>query len=250
MADVFRGTAKDVVQDLITDIHMDSLASWFGLSEVQVVEALPSGVPAVSIHELRLDWVFLTASGDMLHIEFLSGPETNLRRSLTYAATLIGQYQRPIRTVMAYLHPAPMVPSHFVQGSVEFDVENVMIAEKSRPTTWKRLSRLAVDDWTDNDILDLTFYPFMDDVETRAERAIKAAKLATVLPGPVKGRVGAMILGLTSAFLDKEVVHLVKEMLKMNDLVREMGFKRLTANLRMSSVSASTASGSGNAKDT
>ncbi len=222
MTDGIPRTAKDVVQKLIADVHMNALTSWYGLSDVDVVDVLPSSVPTVSIHEHLLDRVFLTASGEVLHVEFQSDPETDLHRFLTYAVALIDRYQCRIRTVVVYLYPAPQVPSRYDRGSVVFDVENVMIAEKSGPVTWKRLSRLVAEEWTDSDILDLTFYPFMDDVETRAERAVKAAQLATILPRPMQRRVVAMILGLTSTFLDKEVIHLVKGVLEMNDLIREL----------------------------
>lgn len=214
--------AKDVVQKLIADVHRNTLVNWYGLSDVHIVETLPSSVPMVSVHEHVMDRVFLTATGDILHLEFQSHPQTDLRRFLAYAVALIHAHGRPVRTVVVYLYPARTVPSRLDGGSVQFHVHNIMIADKSGPTTWQHLQQLAAAEWTDTDILDLTFYPFMNDVQTRAARALQAAQLATMLPRTIQRRVGALMLGLTSTFLDAEVVKLLKEVLKMNDLVREL----------------------------
>ncbi len=214
--------AKDVVQKLISDIFASTLTSWYGLSDARIVDTLPPTVPTLTIQEHLLDRVFLTDTGEILHLEFQSTPEVDLRRFLTYAVALINTHNRPVRTVVVYLYPTSLASSRLERRSVQYQVENVMIADKAGPAIWQHLAALPPQDWSDPDILDLTFYPFMDDPLSRSERALRAATLATFLPKPIQQRIGALILGLTSTFLDEKVLKSMKEVLKMNDLVREL----------------------------
>lgn len=72
---------------------------------------------------------------------------------------------------------------------------------------WERIGPLMPDDWTDRDVHNLVFYPFMESVRPLKERAIWAADLASTIPGS-KGRLAcAAIIGLTSRFVDEDVVN-------------------------------------------
>ncbi|PSR20168.1 MAG: hypothetical protein C7B45_16140 [Sulfobacillus acidophilus] len=215
-------TAKDYVQKLMADVFEKTLVNWYGLGETRVVGSVPSEIPQIVIQNSLLDHVFVTDKGHLLHIEFQSTTEPDLYRFLSYATALTVAHRRSVRSIVVYLCAISSAPALLNAGAIQYSVENVFIAEKSGESAWDRVSRLPVDAWTDSDILDLTFYPFMRDAQSQSERALKAAKLSTQLPKAMQQRVGAMLLGLTLSFLDDAVVQSIKEVIRVNDLIREL----------------------------
>ncbi len=222
MYDSVSRTAKDHIQKLMADVFQNTLPDWYGLSDLKIIASVPSDVPLLQVHDRLLDRVFVTDNGELLHLEFQSQIENNLYRFLAYASALALYHHRPIRTVVIYLTSMPSAPTELNLRSLQYTVENIVIGDKHGPTVWQRLTAREPTQWTDADILDLAFYPFMNDSRSPSERALIAAELAGTLPGSRGRLAAAIIVGLTTSFVDPDVLKLMKEVLQMNDLISEL----------------------------
>ena len=227
MDDSIPRAAKDLVQKMIADVFQSSLTEWYGLSDMRIVATRPSAVPLISVQEHLLDRVFELADHSLLHLEFQSTRERTLYRFYRYAVALTLQYQQPVRTVVIYLVPLGDAPTRLELGSVDYTVQNISIAEKDGAATWGHLRTLAPEDWSEGDIMDLAFFPFMEDSRTQAERAILAAELAGTIPGGMGRLASAFIVGLTSSLVEPEVLKSMKEVIRMNDLITELAQEAL-----------------------
>lgn len=211
--------ARDVIQKLLADLFKDGLAQWLGVPELRIESRLPAEVSTLAFNNQVLDHVFLTHTDCLFHLEFQSDKERQLYRFLTYAAALVTAHHKPVETMVLYLYQEPNAPDYLDLHSLLFTVDNVFVAKMPGDTVWERLVRLPGDRWTDADFLDLAFYPFMRSEFSLLERAIRAAKLANLLPTPGSEIAGAAVVGLTCSFVDPEVVNLIQGVIRVNDLI-------------------------------
>jgi len=119
-------------------------------------------------------------------------------------------------------------------GAVALHLNHVFLAESDGQAAFKRLEAKVghPDTWEPADYLDLAFLPFMrDPTRTQEERALWAAQLAEQLPEPINRYATAMIIGLTSTFVDPEVLNSLKEVIRMNRLVEELEAEALQRGL-------------------
>ncbi len=215
--------AKDIIQKVLADILKDTLIDWFGLDVPSIVSVLPNHLPTVEIHERAVDSVFVTADGQLLHLEFQSTAVPSLDRFAHYALTLATTHQRKVRTIVIYTAPIHHAPNEIDYGSLKLTVHNIFLAEIDGQATWDRLQNTPAELWTTHDDLDLAFLPFMSDRTTTAEqRAIHAVDHLLSLPAGHRRFAGALIAGMTSTFLDATVVKLIKEAIQMNELIRQL----------------------------
>lgn len=222
MDDSISREAKDLVQKMIADVFQSSLTEWYGLSDMRIIATRPSAVPLISVQEHLLDRVFELADHSLLHLEFQSTREHTLYRFYRCAVVLTLQYQQPIRTVVVYLVPMRDAPTRLDLGSVDYSVQNISIADKDGHAIWERLRTLPPDGWSEGDVLDLAFFPFMEDPRPQAERAMLAARLAGTIPGGMGRLASAFIVGLTSSLVEPDVLKSLKEVIRMNDLITEL----------------------------
>lgn len=215
-------TAKDTIQKMLAEMFQGGLTEWLGIPDIHLVGTMASAVPTLAFGDKVLDQVFLTEREEIINLEFQSNKEHNLFRFLTYSTALAVKHLKPVRTIVLYLTVNPPARDHLELHSIRYNVENVFVSIMAGDEVWERVGPLMPNDWTDRDVLDLVFYPFMQSVRPLKERAIRAANLANTIPGS-KGRLAcAAILGLTSRFVDEEVVDLIKEVIRMRDLVSEL----------------------------
>ena len=97
--------AKDIIQKVVAEILKDTLIEWFGLEVPSIISVLPNHLPTVAIHERLVDSVFVTADGQLLHLEFQSTSVPSLDRFAHYALSLATTYQRKVRTLVIYTAP-------------------------------------------------------------------------------------------------------------------------------------------------
>ena len=215
-------TAKDTIQKMLAEVFRSGLTEWLGIPDIQIVGTLASAAPTLAFGDKVLDQVFLTDGDEILNLEFQTNKEHNLFRFLTYSAALAVKHLKPVRTMVLYLTANPPVRDRLDLHSIRYQVDNVFVSRMAGDEVWERIVSLKPDDWTDSDVLNLVFYPFMDSVRPLKERAIRAAELATIVPGS-KGKLAcAAIIGLTNRFVDEEVVNLIEEVIRMRDLVSEL----------------------------
>lgn len=215
--------AKDIIQKVLADVLKDTLVEWFGLDIPSIVSVLPSHLPTVEIHDRTVDSIFVTADEQLLHLEFQSTSIPSLDRFAHYALTLATTHRKKVRTIVIYTAPIDTAPEEIDYGSVKLTVHNILIAKKDGQSTWARLQNTPAEIWTTHDDLDLAFLPFMCDPTTTAkQRAIHAVEHLLNLPVGHRRFAGALIAGMTSTFLDPTVVKLIKEAIKMNELIRQL----------------------------
>ena len=214
--------AKDIIQRVLIRTLRDAMVAWHGLDVPPIVEELSPDLARVTIRQMTADAVFRTEDGAILHIEFQSQPVNTLERFLEYAVALTVMYHAPVRTVVVYLGPVHEAPAVLDRGAVRFSVRNVLVAERDADATWQRLVAHAAAGtaWTSTDLLDIALLPFMKaHALTQSALAVAAAKLAETLPA-WRLSATALVLGLSSRFLDRPVLQSLKEVLRMNELVQ------------------------------
>lgn len=216
--------AKDIIQKIVADQFQDALLQWYGLELPRITGALPTHIPEITIQERILDYVFALEDGTLMHIEFQS-KISKLDRFAHYSLALATHHQRLVRTIIVYLGNVEKAPDTVRYGSVFFSVTNVYLAHMDGQRVSKRLkSKIQTEQtWNACDMLDLTFLPFMKHAsKTPAERAHFAASLAQRLPYPQSLYATALIAGLTGATTDSHVLKSIKEVIRMNQLIREL----------------------------
>ena len=214
--------AKDRVQKMIAEVFQSSLTEWYGLGDLRIIATRPSDVPIVTVQEQLLDRVFELDDHTLMHCEFQSTREPHLFRFFGYSAALALHYRQPVRAVVIYLCSVRDAPQRLALGSITYEVTNILIADKDGPAAWDRLTQLSPDAWSDLDVLDLAFFPFMADPRPQAERALAAAQLANTVPGEAGRLASAMIIGLTASLVEPAVLESMKEVIQMNDLITEL----------------------------
>ncbi len=222
MDDCISREAKDLVQKMIGDVFQSSLTEWYGLTGMRIIATRPSAVPLISIQERLLDQVFELDDHTLMHLEFQSTREPNLYRFFEYAATLTVHYRQPVRTVVVYLNKVRNAPKRLELGSIDFRITNIFIADKNGQVVWDRLRKLPPDAWSERDVMDLAFFPFMDDPRSQDARALASTQLASTVAGETGRLASALIIGLTASLVDPKVLKSMKEVIRMNDLITEL----------------------------
>ncbi len=218
--------AKDMIQKILVDRLGNEALAWYGLELPAIHGPLPSVLSVLTIEKREVDSVYRLADGTILDVEFQSDSmrQKDLERFLRYATILGTHYHTAVTMVVVHLR-AHSAAAGLDLGAVVLRLNHVFLAERDGQAAFKRLEAKVgrPDTWESADYLDLAFLPFMrDPTRTQKERALWAAQVAEQLPEPINRYATAMIIGLTSTFVDPEVLNSLKEVIRMNRLVEEL----------------------------
>jgi hypothetical protein len=215
--------AKDIIQKIVAEILQDALIEWYGIHSAPIVAALSADVPVVTVQEHLVDSVFLSADGTLLHLEFQSSSVYSLGRFAQYSLALALKYQCKVRTLVIYLYPVADPREKEDYGDIQITVSNVFIASKDAQAVRQRLNNRPSSQWTAYDDLDLAFFPFMTERgTTRHDRVREVTEWLPKLDSDHRRVAAALLVGLTGAFLDTNMLQSLKEVIRMNDLIREL----------------------------
>jgi hypothetical protein len=216
----------DVIFKAVTERFKDNALEFYGVHVPPIVDVEPTELSKVEINTRKMDFVFRLADGTYLHLEFqTSRKEDDLLRFLSYDVGLYTKKKRNIRTVVIYGADVEEAPDTLSIGSVNYQVQCVFMSAYDGDAVMQELWHKVRggDTLTEIDQLNLIFMPLMRSKVDRSERAIEAVKMAeSVQDEVVKLSLLGSIIGITARFIDKEYVRRMVEVLRMNEVYREL----------------------------
>lgn len=231
----FRGSSR---QDLVFRYFADSVnsgsLSWLGVFEgVELESSLSTELPSIQ-STVRLDSVFLTKDGKILHVEYQSSKsDSDMWRFLEYDVRLLNVHKKPIRTVVLYSNGIKQAESELLFESVEYRVRNLYLASFDGDSVILELEKALSDSvWLPKHTGMVAFLFHMGFRQLKRLDAIRKAKeIAGKIPMSLERNKAILILELLSQHLlvdktsdeDKNL----KEMLGMSDLLEELVEERI-----------------------
>ncbi|WP_369406154.1 transposase [Alicyclobacillus kakegawensis] len=217
--------ANDVLSKHLTGACPDGVLDVIGISHAPVVRALPTELDEVVIRQQFTDIVFELETGEILHLEFQSSREATLYRFLAYDVALAERFGRKIRTIVMYTGDVHSGPDTLDIGSAKYHVENVFLNRLDGDGAIDTVKRhLEFGDWTEQDRIRLAFAFHMHfEKRTRDEAFNEVLELTRKIPDTFEQNyVTALIMGLSGRNLTDAQKQLLKETMRMTDVVREI----------------------------
>lgn len=216
----------DVIFKAVIERFKDNALEFYGVHVPPIVDVEPTELSKVEINTRKMDFVFRLADETYLHLEFqTSRKEDDLLRFLSYDVGLYTKRKRNIRTVIIYGADVEEAPDMLSIGSIQYQVQCVFMSAYDGDAVMRELWHKVQsgDMLTEIDQLNLIFMPLMPSKIGRSERAIEAVKMAeSVQDEAVKLSLLGSIIGITARFIDKEYVRKIVEVLRMNEVYREL----------------------------
>ncbi|MCY0878982.1 MAG: hypothetical protein OWU84_08580 [Firmicutes bacterium] len=145
-------------------------------------------------------------------------------RFAQYALALYAQHRRPVRTLVVYLgRHIGEEPEQQSYGAVSIRVHNIYLGRREAEAVIARLGHASPGVWTPKDDLDLAFLPFMAHATlTQRDLVNVSVDLLNKAPRNHQMLTAAVILALTSRFLNEDLVKLLLGVIQMRDLIKEL----------------------------
>ena len=195
----------------------------FGIHGVQVKRAIPT--EEIEVIQKFTDIVWETIDGGLLHIEIQSGAISSLHRFLFYDAWLSYRLEKSVRTLVLYVGKVAKAQESLDAGAIQYRVENLYLQHFDGDAALHLVEQhLAEQTWTAEDRITLAFAMHMRYEQRSKEEAFrKVLTLTQQIPDrKEQNYTVAFILGLSAQILSPEQESLLKEALKMTNVVREI----------------------------
>ncbi|MCL6626629.1 MAG: transposase [Alicyclobacillus shizuokensis] len=217
--------ANDVLAKHLTGACPDGVLDVIGIRHAPVLRALPTELYEVVIRQQFTDIVFELCTGEILHLEFQSSRERTLNRFLAYDVALAQRFHRKIRTVILYTGNVHSGMDMLDLGSVQYRVENLFLNRINGDDALDAVKEhLARGEWSEQDRIRLAFAFHMQfEKRSRDEAFVEVLELTRqIVDQAEQNYVTALILGLSGRSLTDGQKQLLKEMMRMTDVVREL----------------------------
>jgi len=173
---------KDVIQKYISALYKDSILEFYGVKAAKVKELISANLPVVDVRNAETDQVLLMDDNTYVHLGFETGLYKKvLVRHLEYDVRLYDRDEREIKTVIVYTSDVKEVPPPLKIGpDITYSPDAVLLVKYDGDAIISEIERkiAAKERLTDQDIIKLTFLPFMKIKMPRNEMAHKAISLA------------------------------------------------------------------------
>ena len=227
--------ANDILSKHLTNACPGEVLDVIGITDANVVRALPTELNQVIIRQRNTDIVLEQDNGNLLHLEFQNSKESTLYRFMAYDVALAEHFLQKLRTVVLYTGNVFEGPTTLDIGTATYRVENVYLNRLSGDDALETVERhLANDEWTPQDRVRLAFAFHMHfDKRTQAEAFDEVLTLTQQIPDfKEQDYVAALILGFSGRHLKKNQEQRLKEMLRMTNVVREIEQEALQKGLK------------------
>ena len=194
----------------ISQILSDGALVIVGVGGVDLAP-LPAKVPTSP-----LVMVWGMRDGSVLHLEYRNEPESDLYRLLDYDLRLATQYDTTVRTVVLYHSAVQSAPSTLDAGAIQYQVENVYLAERDGDTELDTIEQhLATGAWEPGDSLRLGVALNMR-VQNRSQAFERVLDLIHRVPGPEEtDMVAAAVIAFTGSSVTAGEGERLRKELKM-----------------------------------
>jgi hypothetical protein len=201
----------------------DSLR-WMGIEHTDVVGVMPSELATVEIRRDMMNYVFIQANGDILHLEFQSSAEKMIYRFLLYDVLLAQKTERKIRTVVFYANQVTTADDYLDIGDAKYRVENIFLVERDGDAALARVQdHVRAGMFTLEDRFELAFAPHMKrslGLEDTVRRSI--ALIEQISDERERSYVAALFVELNRRWLDEPSNQRIRKWVEKMDLVKEI----------------------------
>ncbi len=216
--------AKDILLKHLSRAFPDDALAALGISGIAVERAVPTELPVLEIRQGFTDVVFALRDDSLLHLEFQSSREAALDRFLAYDTQLYCQWHRRIRTIILYIGVDRPPVAALDAGAIVYQVESIPLRQMDGDAILAIVEHhLRTGQWDRQDRIRLAFALHMHfHIPEDAFSAV--LRLTQAIPDPEEQNyVTALILGLSGPQLSAIQTQRIKEALRMNEVLRELG---------------------------
>ena len=214
----------DIIFRNMTEQFREKALDFYGIDTAPIVSVEPTDLPAITVNDRRMDFMFLLADQTYLHLEFQTTfHEQDLDRFLQYDVSAYEKFKKRIKTVVIYgadVEEAKEVKNY---GSVTYETKAVFMkdydGDQIIQDLWTKIEN--GESLTDLDELNLIFLPLMRSEVNRSERAIETVELAKRITNEDQQvKLMATIIAISDKFIDKEYVEKLMEVASMARVLR------------------------------
>ena len=180
MADEYRVTAHalDVLHKLQAEHLATALRDHFHLPIGPILRPFPTEVPYLDLHIKRLDTLYDTEDGILLHLEYQSTHTMDtLPRFHVYDAVLFSQTRKQIYTVVIYGAQVTKAPTVLRYPANTYRVRNIYLGRRNGERVYQQLQKAldAGQPLTSGQQVDLVFQPLMRQPRRSQEQVYRDA---------------------------------------------------------------------------
>ena len=214
---------KDIIQKYVSALYKDSVLEFYGIKTAKVKELISANLPEVDVRDSGTDQVLLLENDTYLHLGFETGYHKKvLIRHLEYDVRLYARDGREIKTVIVYTSDVKEIPPPLRIGpDITYSPSAVLLVKYDGDAIIAKIEAKvkAKEQLSNQDIIELTFLPFMKTVIPRSEMAYKVVTLAKSIPdGEKQEACLATTIAYASKMLSKADIKRLLEVIRMTNL--------------------------------
>lgn len=228
--------AQPKYEDMIMKRVMENLAQsglrFLGITD-EIIQPVGTELVVLEMQNLLMDYTFLMADGNYLHLEFQSTDkgEKDLRRFRKYEALLGDQKGKNVYTYVVYTNDIREPQTRLKTGFSEYCVKAVTLSDwDSRQVIEDIKKSLEQNTLDEEQITALAFVPVMARSDERVEVISEAVKIShKVADEQQKIDIQSILFAFANKFLNDNELERIKEeiaMTQLGQMIYEDGLKK------------------------
>lgn len=228
--------AQPKYEDMIMKRVMESFAQsglrFLGITD-EIIQPVGTELVVLDMQNLLMDYTFLMADGNYLHLEFQSTDkgEKDLRRFRKYEALLGDQKGKDVYTYVVYTNDIREPQTCLKTGFNEYHVKAVTLADWDSRQVLKDIKQsLSLNTLDEEKVTALAFVPVMAHSEERVEVISEAVKIShTIANKQQKVDIQSILFAFANKFLNGNELECIKEeiaMTQLGQMIYEDGVKK------------------------
>ncbi len=223
---------EDMIMKRVMESFAQSGLRFLGITD-EIVQPAETELVVLEMQNLLMDYTFLLADGNYLHLEFQSTDkgEKDLRRFRKYEALLSDYKGKDVYTYIVFTNDIKEPQTCLKTGFSEYRVKAVTLSQwDSREVLADIKQSLDKHTLDEEQLTALAFVPVMARREERVEVISEAVKIShLVANGQQKIDIQAILFAFANKFLSGEELERIKEeitMTQLGQMIYEDGLKK------------------------
>lgn len=228
--------AQPKYEDMIMKRVMESFAQsglrFLGITD-EIIQPVGTELVVLEMQNLLMDYTFLMADGNYLHLEFQSTDkgEKDLRRFRKYEALLGDQKGKNVYTYVVYTNDIREPQTCLKTGFSEYRVKAITLSDWDSKQVIEDIKKSLEQNTLDEEqVTALEFVPVMAHSEERVEVISEAVKIShTIANKQQKVDIQSILFAFANKFLNGNELERIKEeiaMTQLGQMIYEDGVKK------------------------
>ena len=229
---------KDIASKTTSERLIGKSLAPFGLTDLRIVDILPTNLPAIESNELRLDNLFLLSDGSLAIIDYESEfNRENFVKYINYIGRVLKRYSlnnklgeiHEIRMIVIYTADVESAQETYELGGLTLKIEASYLVNMNSNHIYQKL-RFKIDNLeplSEEELMELMILPLTaKGIEAKQEYIQKTVTLAKKLPD--QNDIHTVISGLltfTDKFIDSKYAEILRRELTMLTKVEQIMYR-------------------------